>query len=243
MNPAKEITDLRARVTELERIVDRWRIRDLEELIRPQTVISTKPVALPAVVPAAVSTAKPTVTASNEKRKLVLWSDCSPGDIVMLTAAVRDLHLNHPGRFLTDVKTTAMQIWENNPFVTKLEGWREEVRNTPEGPKTIPVAGKNDVTVLRCDYPLISCSLDLGPTGPNTGSNHSPHHFIHGYIRHLEDALNIRIKPTLFKGDIHISATEKSWMSSSRASPLRTTNKPRSPKKQRISLRFQKVGK
>ena len=37
--------------------------------------------------------------------KLILRNSQSPGDIVMLTAAVRDLHACRPGQFLTDVRT------------------------------------------------------------------------------------------------------------------------------------------
>lgn len=53
-------------------------------------------------------------------RRLVLRSFQSPGDIVMLTAAVRDLHAAYPGRFQTDVRTSAGAIWENNPYITSL---------------------------------------------------------------------------------------------------------------------------
>ena len=48
-------------------------------------------------------------------RKLVLTNFQSPGDIVMLTAAVRDLHRAHPGEFLTDVRTSCPDLWLNNP--------------------------------------------------------------------------------------------------------------------------------
>lgn len=37
-------------------------------------------------------------------RKLVLKNSQSPGDIVMLTAAVRDLHRSYPGQFVTSVR-------------------------------------------------------------------------------------------------------------------------------------------
>jgi hypothetical protein len=46
-------------------------------------------------------------------RKLILRSSQSPGDILMLTAAVRDLHAAYPGQFQTDVRTSADAIWEN----------------------------------------------------------------------------------------------------------------------------------
>ena len=49
---------------------------------------------------------------------LILRSTQSPGDSLMVTAAVRDLHLAAPGRFRTDVRTSALDIWKYNPNVT-----------------------------------------------------------------------------------------------------------------------------
>ncbi|HEX2723982.1 MAG TPA: hypothetical protein VHM24_13785, partial [Gemmatimonadaceae bacterium] len=67
--------------------------------------------------------------------KLILRNFQSPGDIVMLTAAVRDLHRCHPGRFVTDVRTSCPALWENNPYLTplNLEDW--------------------DVRIIDCHYP------------------------------------------------------------------------------------------
>ena len=39
----------------------------------------------------------------------------------MLTAAVRDLHLCYPNQFLTDVRTSCPELWENNPYITTLD--------------------------------------------------------------------------------------------------------------------------
>jgi hypothetical protein len=54
-------------------------------------------------------------------RRLILRSFQSPGDVVMLTAAVRDLHAAHPGQFATDVRTSADGLWLSNPHLTRLE--------------------------------------------------------------------------------------------------------------------------
>jgi hypothetical protein len=54
-------------------------------------------------------------------RKLILRSFQSPGDIVMLTAAVRDLHIACPGNFVTDVRTSADALWIHNPRITRLD--------------------------------------------------------------------------------------------------------------------------
>lgn len=116
-------------------------------------------------------------------RKLILRNFQSPGDAVMLTAAVRDLHLCYPGHYLTDVRTPCPQLWENNPHITPLK------------------EDDAGVEVIECHYPLIH------------RSNQTPIHFLHGFIEFLNEQLGLTIKPTAFKGDIHISALEKSWIS------------------------------
>jgi len=58
---------------------------------------------------------------SKYKTKLILKSELSPGDICMLTATVRDLNKAHPNKFDVGVKTTAKEIWENNPYIKDLK--------------------------------------------------------------------------------------------------------------------------
>jgi hypothetical protein len=123
-------------------------------------------------------------------RDLILTCHLSPGDIVMMTAAVRDLHLAFPGAFRTDVRTSASQLWESNPYLTRLS------------------ADDPNVQTIAMKYDLIH------------QSNESPYHFIHGYIRHLEDVLGVRIPVTRFGGDIHLSSREKSWMSQVKEAPI-----------------------
>lgn len=110
--------------------------------------------------------------------KYILKNYQSPGDIVMLTAAVRDLKLSHP-KIEIDVNTSCPELWENNPYLTR------------------GIKGK----IIKADYPLIH------------ESNEGQYHFIHGFRKHLEEKLELKIKPTKFKGDIHISEEEKGWMS------------------------------
>jgi len=52
--------------------------------------------------------------------KIVLVNDLSPGDILISSVAIRSLHKAYPGRFLTDVRSPCNDIFENNPYVTKL---------------------------------------------------------------------------------------------------------------------------
>jgi ADP-heptose:LPS heptosyltransferase len=69
-------------------------------------------------------------------KRVILRNGYSVGDIVMMTAAVRDLHQCHPGRFQTDVRTSCTELWEHNPYLTPL--------------------GENEAEVIECDYPLIN---------------------------------------------------------------------------------------
>lgn len=101
----------------------------------------------------------------------------------MLTAALRDLHLSYPGEFITDVHSPCSALFENNPWITKLSDIDPRVE------------------VIDCSYPLIHTS------------NKAPYHFIHGFIDFLNDRLDLKIRPTVFKGDIHLREEEKSWMS------------------------------
>lgn len=118
-----------------------------------------------------------------DMKKLILRNFLSPGDLVMLTAAIRDLHQCYPGQFLTDVRTPYPQLWENNPYLTPLN------------------EGDSGVETIDCHYPLIH------------QSNERPYHFIHAFIAYLNDRLHLEIKPTAFKGDVHLSSEEKGWHS------------------------------
>ena len=112
-------------------------------------------------------------------KQIILKSFQSPGDIVMLTRAVADLHAAHPGKFRTDVRTSADAIWENNPHLTPLK------------------EADRGVTVLDMHYPLIH------------QSNQRPFHFVHGYPRYLEEQLHVTVPVTEFRGEIHLSPEEE----------------------------------
>jgi hypothetical protein len=101
----------------------------------------------------------------------------------MLTAAVRDLHKCYPCQFLIDVRTLCPDLWENNPHISSIAD------SDPEA------------ELIECSYPLID------------RANSAPYHCLHGFIEFLNDRLKLAIKPTAFKGDIHLSEQEKAWYS------------------------------
>lgn len=115
--------------------------------------------------------------------KLILKNFQSPGDILMLTATVRDLHRSYPGEYVTDVRTPFPQLWEHNPYITPLDD------------------ADPDVTVVPMHYPLIH------------ESNEGAYHFIHGFTLYLAEKLGRPIKAHALQGDIRLSEEERSWVS------------------------------
>jgi ADP-heptose:LPS heptosyltransferase len=49
--------------------------------------------------------------------RLLLRHQRAPGDIVVMTALVRDLALSYPGRFHIAVDTTFKELWSSNPYI------------------------------------------------------------------------------------------------------------------------------
>jgi len=112
---------------------------------------------------------------------LILRNFQSAGDIVMLTAAVRDLHRCYPDRFVTDVRTSCSDLWVGNPWLRPLGDQEPGVR------------------VIDCHYPIIH------------RSNDAPYHFLFGFIEYLNDVLSLRIQPTEYRGDVHLTQEERDW--------------------------------
>ena len=52
--------------------------------------------------------------------KLILQNRLSPGDCLIMTVAIRDLHKTFPGEFQTDVRSPCAEVFENNPNLTHL---------------------------------------------------------------------------------------------------------------------------
>jgi ADP-heptose:LPS heptosyltransferase len=113
-------------------------------------------------------------------RRLILRNDWSPGDVVMLTAAVRDLHRANPGRFVTDVRTACPALWEHNPHLTPLTERQRRVE------------------VIDCEYPLIH------------ETNRRPVHCLNGFASFLAERLGVPCPLTAPQGDLHLSPRERS---------------------------------
>ena len=112
---------------------------------------------------------------------LILRHRRAPGDILMLTAALRDLHRQYPKRFKTDIRTPFEQIWTNNPYITPLN---EAIRGTRN---------------IDCDYPDIH------------QSDQKPDHFIGAFHRFLANTLELPLEVSEFRADIHLTQAEKDF--------------------------------
>jgi ADP-heptose:LPS heptosyltransferase len=124
------------------------------------------------------------------KKKIILRNGLSPGDTVMLTAAVRELATRFPGKFEIGVETPSPQLWQNNPHVTG------GVFVCGKKKRTYPA----DVEVIHVDYPLIQ------------RSDREPWHFLHAMMQTVSEKLKLPgppLYPTKFGGDIHLSDAER----------------------------------
>lgn len=134
---------------------------------------------------------------TDTRRKLILHNPLSPGDILVMSAAIRDLHIKYPNQFITGVDTPCNQLFENNKYIT----WGLD-KNDP------------DVEWIRLDYNIIH------------NSNEGMYHFIHGFHYDMEKKLGVELPEILydekdevvhdyrrFKPYIELSNDEKSWIS------------------------------
>jgi len=119
------------------------------------------------------------------KRKVLFKNFQSPGDIVILSAAIRDLKLSHPDIEI-GLDCSCKEIFENNPYIVPFGSMKK---------------GDPGVEFYKAEYPLIH------------ESNEGQYHFIHGFRKWMEDTLDLKIKATKFRGDIHLSDEERGWMS------------------------------
>jgi len=111
---------------------------------------------------------------------LLLVNRCSPGDVLMLTAAVRDLHAAYPQRYVTAIETLCPDLWLHNPYV-------------------MPAALESQGLVhIDCHHPplLNRC-------------NGQPRHYIEAVCDLLSERLGREIPLQRFAPDIHLAPWEK----------------------------------
>jgi ADP-heptose:LPS heptosyltransferase len=118
-----------------------------------------------------------------EARKLILKNHLSPGDVLVMTAAIHSLHKAHPGKFRIAVDTSCPAIFEHSPDVEPLDKAHEE--------KWEEVA---------THYPAIN------------ECNQRAIHFMSAYCEYLADNLQVRVPLATNRPMVYLSAEERSWM-------------------------------
>ncbi len=116
-------------------------------------------------------------------RKLILSNPLAPGDVLVSTCAIRDLHKTYPGEFLTDIRVPSGcgQIFENSPYITALDDNDQEVEK------------------IRLDYPDIHQS----------GWSGRPFVTAHGI--ELGRQIGKPIQHTSLRPEIYLTDAEKLW--------------------------------
>lgn len=121
-------------------------------------------------------------------KRFILAHHRSPGDLVCLTALLRDLHTAYPGEFETDVNTTVPGIWDNNPYVTRL--WNHK----PKDPQ-----------LFKPGTRMVTCTYGKGIRQ----QKHETIHFVSYFHRDFERQTGIKVPVSLPYGDLHLSEKEK----------------------------------
>lgn len=153
--------------------------------------------AAPGIVPGIAPGAMP----APPPRRLILRTGLPPGDVVCLTAAVRDLHVRYPGRFVTDVRTLFPALWENNPHITpiRLDCDRFERHEQHDQPCLTDAIddGGEPVEILDMHYPAVHTCNDRGV------------HLAEGWAEHLAAKLGLpHLRLSRLAGDVHLSRGE-----------------------------------
>ena len=113
------------------------------------------------------------------RRKFILKNFQCPGDLLMLSACVRDIKLWYP--FLDiDVRTSCDDIWNNNP----------------------------NLTPMNEDEPLVAC-LDMQYEIIHKSNENIHAHFIHGFIDDFNRQTGFAVKLTAFQPDVYLTDDEK----------------------------------
>lgn len=116
-------------------------------------------------------------------RVVILKNHLSPGDVLVMTAAIHSLHQAHPGKFLTAVDTTAPAVFDHNPHVISIDRARELKAEE-----------------IQTHYPAIHQSNERGI------------HFMQGYTEFLSAALGVPVPLLTNRPHVYLSHEERTWM-------------------------------
>ena len=112
-------------------------------------------------------------------RQYVLENLQAPGDSLMFTCAIRDLHRQRPGEFITSIATRSPDIWQNNPYHKSI------------------------------DRTVESGHMRIGYSSAIHATNYRPAHFSTGFCQDLSEKFGIRINLTDMRPDVYLTDAER----------------------------------
>ena len=136
-------------------------------------------------------------------QKIVLVNSLSPGDILLMTVAIRSLHKAFPGQFEIDVRSPCNEIFQNSPYITPIrsgdeEGERRVIEELKKDLDRSEPIVHNGIKYFIAHYPEIHRS---GMTGLS---------FSDGHRMFMAKQLGLNIPRTGMNPDIFFSAKELS---------------------------------
>jgi ADP-heptose:LPS heptosyltransferase len=117
-------------------------------------------------------------------RRLLLKNHQSPGDALVMSAAIRSLHTANPGAFQIAVDTSCQALFEHNPDILPIDKLMQE----------------GSVSAIGMHYPLVN------------QSNQRAIHFMAAYCDYLQDVLEVKVPLSVNRPIIHLSREEKEWI-------------------------------
>lgn len=121
-------------------------------------------------------------------RRVIIRDNLCPGDITVLSAAIRELHEQHSKQFETDVRVAHRAIFEGSPHITTLDDETE----------------------------TIEAHYHIGEYATIAASNQRPIHMLEAYCEGLSKALGLpeTLRPrNWLDPSIFLDEEEKSWTS------------------------------
>ncbi len=105
-------------------------------------------------------------------RRITLRNHQSPGDLIVLSAALRDLHQIHPGQFQMALDSSCPAVWENNPYVVPIEDGMEIVEAHYPSVLTCGATGLHFIEGWRKDLgDTLGVPIHAGPLRPDLHLN------------------------------------------------------------------------
>lgn len=118
------------------------------------------------------------------KQKYIFEFQRAPGDVLMLTALVRDLKLTYGDEFAVDVRAPYPNLWEHNPYL-----------DTTPGP----------ALTLNFDRGHQAADREAIRASQRGGGQHYLTAFHRAFTAHT----GIAVEPLFAKPDVHLTAAEK----------------------------------